>query len=126
MSAVASNAVIIIIIALLLIFAAKNSVAHFKGQGACCGGGGKDVLTKPKKLKSVFCVKTVRIDGMHCEHCYARVHNVLNSMEGVSAKVKGKKGLAVVKMEKDVDDQILSDAITALGYTVLSIRKEKK
>lgn len=34
---------------------------------------------------------------MHCEHCYARVHNVLNSIDGVSAKVNGKK---------DIEDQV--------------------
>lgn len=121
-----SNVVIMIIITLILFFAVKSSIAHFKGQGSCCGGGGKDVLTKPKKLGSISGVKTVRIDGMHCEHCYARVHNVLNSMEGISAKVNGKKGIAIVKMEKEIEDQVLSDAITDLGYTVLSIQSEKE
>ncbi len=126
MGSTISNIVIIIIIALILFFALKSSIAHFKGQGSCCGGGGKDVLIKPKKLGSISCTKTVRIDGMHCEHCYARVHNVLNSMDGVSAKINGKKGIAIVKMEKEVDDQILSDAITDLGYTVVSIQNEKE
>ena len=126
MGSAISNVVIMIIITLILFFAVKSSIAHFKGQGSCCGGGGKDVLTKPKKLSNVTCIKMVRIDGMHCEHCYARVHNVLNSMEGISAKVNGKKGIAIVKMEKEIEDQVLSDAITDLGYTVLSIQNEKE
>lgn len=124
MGSTISNIVIIIIIALILFLAIRSSIAHFRGQGSCCGGGGKEVLTRPKKLMRIACVKTVRIDGMHCEHCYARVHNVLNSMEGVSAKVNGRKGIAVIKLEKDIEDQILSDAITDLGYTVLSIQNE--
>ena len=124
MGATISNIVIIIIIAQTLFLAIRSSIAHFRGQGSCCGGGGKEVLTRPKKLTRIACVKTVRIDGMHCEHCYARVHNVLNSMEGVSAKVNGRKGIEVIKLEKDIEDQILSDAITDLGYTVLSIQNE--
>ncbi len=126
MSPVVSNIIIIVIIALLLIFAVKSSLAHFKGQGSCCGGGGKDVLTKPKKLKNISCVKTVRIDGMHCEHCYARVHNILNSMDGVSAKVYGKKGVAKIKLEKDMDDQVFKDAIEDLGYKVVSVQSVKE
>ncbi len=126
MNAIVSNAVIILIITLLLLFAAKSSIAHFKGQGSCCGGGGKDVLEKPKKLGNILCVKTVRIDGMHCEHCYARVHNALNSLDGVSARVNGKKKIAVISLEKDVDDQVLSDVITGLGYTVVSIKSDKQ
>ena len=126
MSPVVSNIIIIVIIALLLIFAVKSSLAHFKGQGSCCGGGGKDVLMKPKKLKNISCVKTVRIDGMHCEHCYARVHNILNSMDGVSAKVYGKKGVAKIKLEKDMDEQIFKDAIEDLGYKVVSVQNVKE
>ncbi len=125
MNTVISNIVIIIVIALIVFFAVKSSVAHFKGQGSCCGGGGGDVLTKPEKLKTVSCVKTIRIDGMHCKHCYARVHNVLNSIDGVSAKVNGKRGTAVVKLEKDMDDKVLSEAITDLGYTVVSVQNTK-
>lgn len=126
MDSTISNLVIIIIIALILVIAVKGSIAHFKGQGSCCGGGGKDVLMKPKKLKNISCVKTVRIDGMHCEHCYARVHNVLNSMDGVSAKVCGKKGVAKIKLEKDMDDQIFKDAIEDLGYKVVSVQNVKE
>ena len=63
---------------------------------------------------------------MHCDNCYARVHNILNSIEGVSAKVNGKKGEAIVKLEKDMDDAVLSGAIADLGYTVLSIQNLKE
>ena len=66
-------------------------------------------------------LRVVRIEGMHCEHCYTRVSNLLNSMEGVSAVVKGRKGIAVVRMEKLHSDEEIEQAITDMGYSVLSI-----
>ncbi len=121
MSSVISNAVIILLLAVILFFSVKSTIAHFKGQGSCCGGGGSDVKTKPKKLKNIIATRVVRIEGMHCEHCYTRVSNLLNSMEGVSAVVKGRKGIAVVRMEKLHSDEEIEQAITDMGYSVLSI-----
>ena len=121
MSSVISNAVIILLLAVILFFSVKSTIVHFKGQGSCCGGGGSDVKTKPKKLKNIIATRVVRIEGMHCEHCYTRVSNLLNSMEGVSAVVKGRKGIAVVRMEKLHSDEEIEQAITDMGYSVLSI-----
>ena len=121
MSSMISNAVIILLLAVILFFSVKSTIAHFKGQGSCCGGGGSDVKTKPKKLKNIIATRVVRIEGMHCEHCYTRVSNLLNSMDGVSAVVRGRKGIAVVRMEKLHSDEEIEQAITDMGYSVLSI-----
>jgi len=121
MSSVISNAVIILLLAVILFFSVKSTIAHFKGQGSCCGGGGSDVKTKPKKLKNIIATRVVRIEGMHCEHCYTRVSNLLNSMDGVSAVVRGRKGIAIVRMEKLHSDEEIEQAITDIGYGVLSI-----
>ena len=110
MSSVISNAVIILLLAVILFFSVKSTIAHFKGQGSCCGGGGSDVKTKPKKLKNIIATRVVRIEGMHCEHCYTRVSNLLNSMDGVSAVVRGRKGIAVVRMEKLHSDEEIEQA----------------
>ncbi|MCR5674676.1 MAG: heavy-metal-associated domain-containing protein [Lachnospiraceae bacterium] len=117
-----SNIIIIVILAVALFFAIKSTVAHFKGQGACCGGGGSDVKTKPRKLDTVMAQKVMRIDGMHCEHCYTRVQNVLNSIDGISARVIGSRKLAVIKYGKEVSDDTLVKAVTDLGYEVRSIQ----
>lgn len=121
MSSVISNAMIILLLAVILFFSVKSTIAHFKGQGLCCGGGGSDVKTKPKKLKNIIATRVVRIEGMHCEHCYTRVSNLLNSMDGVSAVVRGRKGIAIVRMEKLHSDEEIEQAITDMGYGVLSI-----
>ncbi len=119
-----TNIIVFIIIAIILFFAVKYSIPHFKGQGACCGGGGGDVAVKPRKLDKVISTKIVRIDGMHCEHCYTRVHNVLNSMEGVSARVNGRKGQAELKLDRDIKNAMIEQAISDLGYKVVSIKEK--
>ena len=121
MGAVVSNVLITVIILIILFFAVKNMIPHFKGEGSCCGGGGKAKLIKPKKLDKVVAVKTVHIDGMVCDNCSGRVHNALNSMEGVNAKVNRAKGQAVVKTDREIKDEKLVQVIADLGYKVTDI-----
>ena len=119
-----SNIIIFLILLSIFFFSFKGTVSHFKGEGSCCGGGGKDVRTKPGKLKQIVSVKIIKIGGMHCEHCYTRVFNALNSIKGVNAKVKGKKGEAIVKCDRYIDDAELILTITKLGYDVNSIKEK--
>ena len=122
MSPIVSNLIIILILGFLLFFSVKSTISHFRGEGSCCGGGSRDVKVKTKKLGTVVSTKVIKIDGMHCEHCYARVHNTLNSMDGVSARICGKKGEAVIRLEKEIDDSVLMKVIDDLGYTAVSIK----
>ena len=66
-------------------------------------------------------IKTIRIEGMTCAHCSARVEKALNALEGVLAKVdlEGKKAEAVVG--PGVTDAMLRDAVTQAGYEVVGI-----
>lgn len=77
--------------------------------------------TKPGKLDRVVSVKVLKKDGMYCKHCYVRVANVLNSMDGVNATVYGKKGKAVVKLGKDIPDDDIVRVISDMDYKVTSI-----
>lgn len=116
------NAIIILVIALIVFFAIKGSVSHFKGEGACCGGGdGKTKKIRPRKLANVVATKIVRIDGMVCDNCEARVQNALNSIDDISAKVSRSKGQAVVQLGRSMDDDVIERAVTDLGYTVREI-----
>ena len=58
---------------------------------------------------------------MRCENCHRRVRNALNSIDGVNARVNGDKDEAVVKLERDIDDNQIKKAVTDLGYKVTSI-----
>ncbi len=61
--------------------------------------------------------KTVnlKIEGMHCEHCVARVVNAIKTLGG-KADVDLKLGRAAVTAPKDLDPQALVDAVNALGF----------
>lgn len=123
MSGTVSTIVIVVILAVILFFAVKNSIPHFRGEGGCCGGSGKEKLIKPAKLERIIATKVIKIEGMRCENCNRRVQNALNQLDGVNAKVYGDRAEAVVKLGRDVEDIELERAVTGLGYRVISIEK---
>lgn len=124
MQATLTNGIVIIILTVILFFAVKNTIPHFKGEGSCCGGGGKPKRNKPGRIGSVVSEKIVKISGMSCEHCYARVQNALNSIEGVNAKVKGSRDCAVIKADREIEDEKIRFVIADLGYAVVSIEEK--
>ena len=66
--------------------------------------------------------KIVSIEGMCCERCAKRVENALSAVSGVvSADVKFKKNIAVIRSREEVSDKELSKAVTDAGFTVSSI-----
>ena len=77
---------------------------------------------KEKKEKSAM-TKTMKIEGMMCGHCEARVKKTLEGIEGVTeAVVSHEKGTAVVTLEKDVADSVLKEAVEAQDYKVVSVQ----
>lgn len=69
--------------------------------------------------------KIIEIKGMSCGHCQAKTEKALNSIEGVEAKVDLKKNRAVVNLSKEIDDQVLRDAISGIDFEVVSIIEKK-
>ena len=67
--------------------------------------------------------KTMKIKGMMCGHCEARVKKCLDALPGVAAAiVSHKKNSAVVKLSEAVSDETLKQTVEAQGYTVISIK----
>ena len=80
---------------------------------------------KDKKMKKETeqMEKTMEIKGMMCGHCEARVKKTLEAVEGVTeAVVSHTEGTAVVKMEREVADEVLKNAVEAQDYEVTGIR----
>ena len=66
--------------------------------------------------------KTMKIEGMMCMHCEARVKKILEAIDGVTAAaVSHTAGTAVLTLEKDVDNAVLTKAIEDQDYKVLGI-----
>ncbi|MBQ8291809.1 MAG: heavy metal translocating P-type ATPase [Clostridia bacterium] len=66
--------------------------------------------------------KTLKIEGMMCQHCVAHVTKALQGVEGVTAvDVNLKKKTATVELCAEVADETLTAAITEAGYEVKKI-----
>ena len=76
--------------------------------------------TSEKETKQME--KTIKIDGMMCNHCEMHVKKALEALDGVkSAEVSHTAGTAVVTLEKAVADSALKQAVADQGYTVTGI-----
>ena len=81
----------------------------------------KDHKIRQKKEKKTM-EKTMKIEGMMCGHCEARVKKCLEAVPGVEeAVVSHEQGTAVVRMSAPVADDTLRAAVEAQDYKVLSI-----
>lgn len=67
--------------------------------------------------------KTLKIEGMMCEHCEMHTKKALEALDGVTnAMVSHQTGTAVVTLEKNVSDDVLIQAVTNQGYKVTEIQ----
>ena len=64
----------------------------------------------------------IKIEGMACGHCSARVEKVLNEINGVSATVNLEEKTAYVTCDNSVTKEQLKSAIEDAGYTVTEIQ----
>ena len=73
-------------------------------------------------LEDAEMTRTLNIEGMMCTHCEATVKKALEALDGVvSAEVSYEKGTAVVTMNADVADELLTKAVEDKDYKVLSV-----
>ena len=78
------------------------------------------IRTRTKEEKTM--TYTLKIEGMMCGHCEARVKKTLEAVEGVaSAQVSHVDGVAVVTLSAPVPAETLKSAVEAQDYKVLSI-----
>lgn len=66
--------------------------------------------------------KTLKIEGMMCGHCEARVKKALEAVPQVDeAVVSHEAGTAVVTLNSEVDSSVLKSAVEAQDYTVKEV-----
>ena len=90
----------------------------------CCGGGGGSISVDiPQKTLDhpILGKKTVKISGMHCEHCVKAVTEAINKIDGAAAKVDLSRNEAVVSYDRELDDEILRRTVRDAGYRVVNI-----
>ncbi len=85
------------------------------------GAKDKKIKAKHKKEKKAM-VKTMKIEGMMCGHCEARVKKCLEALPAVEeAAVSHENGTAVVTLKEALDDAVLKKTVEDEDYKVISI-----
>lgn len=79
----------------------------------------KEIKINERKIKTMNKI-TLKIEGMMCPHCEARVKQTLEGLEGVAAAdVSHKTGTATVTCGDPVSRDSLAKAVEAQGYKVI-------
>ena len=85
-----------------------------------------DIYDKNKRYRikeDKVMTKTMKIEGMMCGHCEARVKKSLEALDQVQeAVVSHETGTAVVTLKADVDDSVLKKTVEDQDYKVTSIQ----
>ena len=80
-------------------------------------------IKKQKQEERITMEKTMKIEGMMCGHCEARVKKALEALPEVQeAAVSHEAGTAVVTLAAEADEAVLRKAVEDQDYKVLEIR----
>ena len=64
--------------------------------------------------------KTLKVEGMMCPHCEARVKKCLEELAGVQEAIPShESGTVVITLSAEVADDVLKKTIEDQGYKVL-------
>ena len=86
-------------------------------------GRDKKIKNNHKNKEETTMTKTMKIEGMMCGHCEARVKKVLEALPEVeTAEVSHEAGTAVVTLSAEVSDDVLRKAVEDQDYKVLEIQ----
>lgn len=82
----------------------------------------ESVISQEIQKEEPTMTKTLKVEGMMCPHCEARVKKALEAIPGVeSAVADHTRGTAVVTLHAPVADEVLTAAVEAQDYKVLSV-----
>ena len=85
--------------------------------------GNHSVNIKNEKQEEKDMTKTMKIEGMMCGHCEARVKKVLEALAEVDqAEVSHEAGTAVVTLNAEIADDVLKKAVEDQDYKVTDIQ----
>ena len=122
-----SAIIIIVLAALLVVWAGYRTVqkARGKAKSSCCG---TPEMVTAKKVEDMDASHypyryKLGIEGMHCSKCAKSVENVLNSMDGVWARVNLGRGQAEVLSKAVRDEEAFLKEMRKTSYRVVSFEQ---
>lgn len=115
---------IIIVIVAICVFAVVIYIKRL--NKGCCGAGGGDIEEKIEKSTEGFVHEYhVKIGGMHCDKCAARIAGAFNRQDGVFAEVSYRDGSADIKSREPLPELMIRTTVIGLDYTVDEITTVK-
>lgn len=116
--------IIIVVLAVACFFAVRSYMK--KVSHGCCGAGGGEIEEELKKPDISECKYkyTVKISGMSCKKCAARIENAF-LRQGIAADADNVRGEAILHSKERVSDFTVRSTIIGLGYTVERIEENE-
>ena len=99
-----------------------------EGPGCCCGDG-DDAAAAPappapdKALGAAVATCELALGGLRCMNCVRHAKKALDAIPGVVADVTLDPPRAIVRLDRDVPDAALREAVEAEGYRVVTIAR---
>ncbi|MDE6054284.1 MAG: heavy metal translocating P-type ATPase, partial [Lachnospiraceae bacterium] len=104
------------------IYSTKRDRKHVTGKKETIQPQAGCSDTNIKKEGEKKMTKTMKIEGMMCGHCEARVKKCLEALEQVTeAVVSHEAGTAVLTLNAEVSDEILKKTVEDQDYKVISV-----
>lgn len=120
-----TTAIIIVLLVGACVMAVK-SYAKKLSHGCCGAGGDKErKLTKTADLSEYNYNYSVKIGGMTCMNCAARIENAFNRHNGIVARVNFKSGTAEVSAKEPLPEIVIRQTVVGLGYSVEVIEQNE-
>lgn len=108
--------------ALRLNLVKPHDAAHDKKGKSIPKDALEQIVSAEKIKEEKIMKKTLKVEGMMCSHCEARVKKALEALDGVvEAVVDHTAGTAVVTMNAEVSDEVLRTAVEEQDYKVLGV-----
>ncbi|MCI7691146.1 MAG: ATPase P [Oscillospiraceae bacterium] len=120
-----TTAIIIVLLVGACVMAVK-SYAKKLSHGCCGEGGDKErKLTKTADLPDCKYRYTVKIGGMICKNCAAKIENAFNRQVGIFAQADYKSGIAEISAKEPLPEIVVRQRIVGLGYSVEEIKQNE-
>lgn len=95
----------------------KNKYSSVKAQNK-----NTDTKIENQKEERTMKMKTIKIEGMQCNHCKMSVEKALKKIDGIeNIEVDLDKKQAIIKTSKEVEDIQIKSAIEEEGFKVIEI-----
>lgn len=67
--------------------------------------------------------KTIKIEGMHCEHCAKKVENTLKKIKEIEkVKVNLSKNEAIIISKTEIDNKTIQDSFKELDFKIINVK----